>query len=62
MLKTHLYQIKQDLQGHHRSKSSLLEYYIQQRLMQSLHTYYKEVSQSAQYLYSKNPTNIIRNL
>lgn len=62
MFKTHLYQIQHDLSQHHRPKESLLEYFVQQRLTQSLRTYYKEVSNSAQYLSSRNPIRIVKEL
>lgn len=62
MLKAYLYNIQRDLQQHHRSKSQLLEYYIQKRLSQSLHTYYNELSNSVQTLSSKNPVKVIKEL
>ena len=62
MFKSNLYNIQADLKEHHRPRNQLLEYFIQQRLAQSLHTYYKEISTSTQYLSSKNPVRVIKEL
>lgn len=62
MLKNHLNTIKSDLSSHHRSKSQLLNYYIQLRLTKSLQVYYKDLNESVLYLSQRKSQNILRKL
>ncbi len=62
MLNTHLKNIQIELNKRHRPKNQLLESYVQLRLLKSLQTYYKEISNSSQYLLNRNPNNVLRSM
>ena len=57
-----IFRLKRDMSKHHRSKEELTNYYVQTRLTKSLTAYYKEVSNSVQYLVNRNPETVIRKL
>lgn len=54
-----LLSILKDLDCYKRDKNNLLSTYIEERLSQSLKTYYKELSASVNYLANKNNSKII---
>ena len=62
MFKTKLLEIKQELEKHDRDKNSLLQYYINNRLSQSLRSYYKELNDSYNYLDRKDSLKTLKQL
>lgn len=52
--------IKEDLSGRHRDKDMLLKFYIAKRLSESLNCYYKELSESVNYLTTKDAESVIK--
>ena len=50
--------IIEDLKHYHRSKKDLQIMYINDRLNKSLQTYYKELSESFNYLSSRNEESV----
>ena len=57
-----LYNMLKDLSSYHRNKNTLLQFYINQRLNDSLKVYYKELSQSIDYLSDKNNIRVLKKL
>lgn len=57
-----LYSMLEDLSKYHRDKKVLLTYYINQRLNKSLETYYKDLSNSFEYLTNKNDFKVLKNI
>ena len=57
-----LYNMLKDLSSYHRDKNILLQFYINQRLNDSLKVYYKELSQSIDYLSDKNNIRVLKKL
>ena len=51
-----------DLKKYKRDKKSLMETYVNQRLNQSLRTYYRELSEAIKYLEDKDAMNVARKL
>lgn len=51
-----------ELQHYKRSKSELIETYINDRLQSSMMTYYKELSQSLEFLKKKDEARMMRKL
>lgn len=62
MLYIHLMSIKDDLAQHHRNREEAMSQFIQQRLTKSLMSYYKDLTNSTQYLLNRNPENVLRKL
>lgn len=62
MFEDTLAEILKDLNNHKRDKAMLLEMYINDRLNKSLETYYKELSDSLQYLATKSDIKILKKL
>lgn len=62
MFNDNLLEIKKELNKHHRDKSKLLAYYIQERLSASLQSYYKELTDSYTYLETKEELKTLRKL
>lgn len=60
--KSNLLSIKKELANHHRDKSQLGTYYLQERLAESLKTYYKEVKNSYLYLEQRDEMKIIKKM
>ena len=54
--------IAKELKEHKRDKKALLEMYIEKRLNDSLSVYYKELSNSVNYLEYKNSIKVMRKL
>lgn len=54
--------ILNDIQSHKRDKNTLMQMYIEDRLNKSLVTYYKEISESVEFLNSKDPIKMNRRL
>ena len=57
-----LISILEELKTHHRSRAELIEMYVTKRLQKSMETYYKEVSQSAEFLAKKDELLMMRKL
>ena len=51
-----------DMKNYHRDKNSLLIYYINKRLNESLNIYYKELENSITYLSSKNDMKVLKKM
>lgn len=51
-----------DLSRHKRDKKTLMETYINERLNNSLKTYYKELGDAIKYLEDKDVMNVARKL
>lgn len=62
MFKDILDTILNDIQLHKRDKTLLMQMYIEDRLNKSLITYYKEISESVEFLNSKDPIKMSRRL
>ena len=62
MFKDILVTILNDIQSHKRDKTLLMQMYIEDRLNKSLITYYKEISESVEFLNSKDPIKMNRRL
>lgn len=62
MLKSILYNIKKDLESHHRLKSELLGYYVEERLNKSFESYCKELSSTIEYLQTKPQKTILNSV
>ena len=54
MNKDGIYKIINDLNTRHRDKNFLLEYYVQNRLTESVESYYKELRNNFESLTNKN--------
>lgn len=54
MNKEGIYKIINELNTHHRDKKFLLEHYVQNRLTESVESYYKELRNNFQSLANKN--------
>lgn len=62
MFKDILDTILTDIQAHKRDRATLMQMYIEDRLNKSLITYYKEISESVEFLNSKDPIKMNRRL
>ena len=62
MFKDILDTILNDIQSHKRDKTLLMQMYIEDRLNKSLITCYKEISESVEFLNSKDPIKMNRRL
>ena len=51
-----------ELQEYKRPKNELMKFYIQERLTESLRTYYKQVNDSLKFYKQKDELRIIKNL
>lgn len=60
--KSNLLEIKKELTNHHRGKVQLSQFYLQERLSESLKTYYKEIKNSYMYLEQRNEFKVIKKL
>ena len=49
-----------ELQSHHRDRTKLLGDFIQERLVQATQSYYKDLTQSFDYLKYRNEDNLIK--
>lgn len=54
--------ILNDTKNHHRDKSFLIEYYINERLTKSLMSYYKDLSTSVDFLDRKDNLKVLKTL
>ena len=61
-MKNKLYNILDDLSKHKRNKEELLPLYINERLNKSLQTYYKEITNSFNYLKYKDSKDVLNKL
>lgn len=57
-----LYNMLSDLSHYHRDKATLIQSYVNARLNESLKVYYKELSQSIDYLSDKNNIRVMKKL
>lgn len=57
-----LLEILNELRNHHREKSSIMEQCVNERLKKSLVTYYKEVTQSMEFLSKKDELRIMKKM
>ena len=62
MFKDNLYIIKDDLELHKRNRSSLIKYYINKRLNDSLASYYKNLMSSVYALSVSDLDKVIKEL
>lgn len=51
-----------DLGKHHSNRAEMMEKCVQERLSQSIETYYKELTQSLEFLASRNGLRVIKKL
>lgn len=62
MFKKNLLSIKNDLKLHKRDKNTLIRFYINKRLNDSLTSYYKTLESSAYALSVSNPEKVIKEI
>lgn len=60
--KTNLLEIKKELARYHRDPQQLSQLYLQERLSQSLKSYYKEIKNSYMYLEQRDQIKIIKKM
>ena len=46
----------------HRDKRTLMRFYVNKRLTESLNTYYEEMEASAEYLENRKAENVVRKM
>lgn len=61
-MKNKLYNIIDELSKYERNKEELLTLYINERLNKSLQTYYKEITNSFNYLKYKDGKNVLNKI
>lgn len=61
-MQNNLLKLKKELSFYHRDKKILEKYYINNRLNQSLESYYSDLKTSISYLNNRKSENIIKNL
>lgn len=60
--KINLLEIKKELSRYHRDPQQLAQLYLQERLSQSLKSYYKEIKNSYMYLEQRDQIKIIKKM